>query len=393
MATYARLNIYKVFGTISVAAGLCVNEWTIKLLSHGETRFAEIEQRVFLIFSELILIYVGMVIVKYEKKAVQRLSLVIVSLVLFSITLEVILTLFFENSIHEDSPIWIPPKFVSLNEEVNLAHTKRSTLNEFGFNDINRALENRSVNKRITILGDSFIWGDGVEDSVRWCDKLEGLFNRDHKNVEILKWGKRGWSTVDEYNFYSSFGSTYSINLLIVGFVVNDPVMDSSMQKVFIRKNGFVYRTFFKPIGMLFPNSLSLFVDLVNNFSSTYCGYGYYNWINQIYTRQNLEKYQLLLNSFSTFCKQRKMGLLFVLTPENHNRMLGEKFDEITPLLEKADIEYLNLYPVVEQELHNYSNRELWANPANGHPGNLVTTVYAKNVYAYLMQSNYGKNH
>jgi len=332
-----------------------------------------------------------MMIIKYEKKAIQRLSAVILSLVLFSITLEVILTLFFENSIQGNSPLWTPKKYVSLNEKINLVHTKRSRLNEFGFNDINRAFENRNVNERIAILGDSFIWGDGVEDSVRWCDKLEGLFNRDHKNVEILKWAKCGWSTVDEYNFYSSFGSKYSIDLLIVGFVVNDPVMDSSMQNAFIRKNGFVYRTFFKPIGMLFPNSLSLFVDIANNFSSTYFGNGYYNWINQLYTPQNLEKYQLLLNSFSTYCKERKMRLLFVLTPENHNRILGEKFDEITPLLEKADIEYLNLYPLVNQELHNYSNRELWANPANGHPGNLVTTVYAKSVYTYLMQTNFGK--
>jgi hypothetical protein len=35
-------------------------------------------------------------------------------------------------------------------------------------------------------------------------------------------------------------------------------------------------------------------------------------------------------------------------------------------------------------ELGKYQNRALWANPADGHPGNLVTEVYAKHVFSYL---------
>jgi hypothetical protein len=41
----------------------------------------------------------------------------------------------------------------------------------------------------------------------------------------------------------------------------------------------------------------------------------------------------------------------------------------------------------VVKELSGYGIRELWANPANGHPGDLVTDVYARYSMDYLLEN------
>jgi hypothetical protein len=41
----------------------------------------------------------------------------------------------------------------------------------------------------------------------------------------------------------------------------------------------------------------------------------------------------------------------------------------------------------VVKELSVYGIRELWANPANGHPGDLVTDFYARYSMDYLLEN------
>jgi hypothetical protein len=57
--------------------------------------------------------------------------------------------------------------------------------------------------------------------------------------------------------------------------------------------------------------------------------------------------------------------------------------------LKNANIDYVNLYPTVYKELHHLPNRKLWGNPADGHPGDMVTDVYAQNIYQYLNTHGY----
>jgi len=95
------------------------------------------------------------------------------------------------------------------------------------------------------------------------------------------------------------------------------------------------------------------------------------------------------LKDMSEYCHARHIQMLFVMTPENHHPWLQQRFEKIIPLLKNAHIDYLNLYPAVYQELHHIPNRKLWANPADGHPGDRVTDVYARHVYRYLMDQRY----
>ena len=136
---------------------------------------------------------------------------------------------------------------------------------------------------------------------------------------------------------------------------------------------------------MAFPNAIEFLVDLTNNFANTYFDYGYVKWLEKLYTKENLEKYSLLLKEVKEYCDSKNIKFSFVLTPENYNPLLKKYFDKIKVLLDKNDIKYFDLYPYVKAELGQIPIRKLWANPADGHPGDLVTTVYANHVYDYLI--------
>jgi len=73
------------------------------------------------------------------------------------------------------------------------------------------------------------------------------------------------------------------------------------------------------------------------------------------------------------------------MTPENYNPLLENFFNKIVKLFDDNHIPFFNLFDVIEKSLKKYSIRELWANPADGHPGNIVTVVYARHVYIYLV--------
>jgi hypothetical protein len=393
---YSMDRLYQILGVFLIISGVVLNEWVIKFLSQGQVKLAEIEKRIFLVAVEFFLVLLGFLIFRYKKAVLQNLLLVFCSIFFTFGILEIGLK-YVPSNLENEAPLWIPYEHKMLNARINEVHNTRSKLNRYGFNDQEHSLRKAPGITRVAVLGDSFIWGAGVEDQVIWTNKLACLLNQNGVKFEILNWGKPGWSTLDEYRFLQSDGTRYDFDLLLVGFVVNDPVMDESNMKRFIYTGGIIDRLLVQPISRyLFPNAISLSVDLVNDFFDSFFGYGYTNWLNKVYTEKNLKQYQALLKDMSEYCHARHIRMLFVMTPENHHSWLQKRFEKIVPLLKNANIDYLNLYPAVYKELHHIPNRKLWANPADGHPGDRVTDVYAQHVYRYLMNQGYlkptGKN-
>lgn len=381
--------MYKVFGIVFIVIGALLNEWTIKLISNYETRFDSIEKSIFLILIQILFILFGIYIIRKKKKAFQNLSILILTFFILVVILELLLSISYFQCLSSSAPIWVPQKYKNISIGINKEHQLKSQNNEYLFNDINHSYnKDNSTNIRIAVLGDSFIWGAGVADSVIWTRKLEKLFIENGIKCEILNWGKSGWSTLDEYNFLKNEGYKYKFDYLIFAFVVNDPIMDSSIHKLFIYPNGFIQRNILKPFSLAFPNTVSFFTDIINNFLSTYSDYGYFNWLkNKVYVQNNLTNYSNLLKDIKKYCEERNIPFVFILTPENHNPLLKKYFNQIMNIFDKDEIPYYNLFPVVENSLNKYTIRELWANPADGHPGNLVTEVYSKYVYEYLINN------
>jgi len=323
--------------------------------------------------------------VMFKKIAIRTAAVslsLLVCLLLFELTLK---TGLFDD-IDNPAPVWIPNKFKKIDNEINRKNYKYANLNPYGFTDRVRDIKKKQGVKRIAILGDSFIWGWGLPYEQTWNHKLEKMILDKYPNIEVMSWGLGAWSTLDEMSFLEKHGIQYDIDMLIVGFVSNDPDMEEIKAKEYSwQKNPLI-----KILKLIFPNSISFIVSYTNRFLTEhfYHDYQYDNWEKALYSDENLHKYLELLQDFSRFCNSKNIDLLFVLTATSSNDIIIEKFKKIIPLLEKAHINYLNLLPALEKQLGHINPRSLWANPANGHPGDLSTNAIAHEVFNYLESQN-----
>jgi lysophospholipase L1-like esterase len=379
---------YNILGALLIISGIMLNEWTIKYISNYETRYDSIEKSLLNIFIQVLFVSIGIYILVYKKKAIQNILLLTITSFVLIIILELVLSFSCLQNLSSDEPIWIPYKYKEISNNFNRSHQKESHNNKYGFNDTNHSYDKTYGQKqiRIAVLGDSFIWGYGAPDSVIWTRKLGKIFESNGLDCEILNWGKSGWSTLDQYTFLREEGYKYTFDYLIFAFTINDPVLDSSIHKQLFYQGGFLDRNLFQTLSSVFPNTVSFSVDVINNLLSSYLDYGYYKWlVNDVYSDTNLENYSILLKEIREYCQENNIAYSFVMTPENYNPLLENYFNKIVKLFDDNHIPFFNLFDVIEKSLKKYSIRELWANPADGHPGNLVTVVYARHVYIYLV--------
>ena len=78
---------------------------------------------------------------------------------------------------------------------------------------------------RIGIFGDSFTFGEGVQNNETYPKLLENLLNADErlnafgKKMEVLNFGIGKTGTSHQYAFYRKEGKKYHLDLVIVGFL------------------------------------------------------------------------------------------------------------------------------------------------------------------------------
>lgn len=279
-------------------------------------------------------------------------------------------------------PVWIPPRFKEINAEINSRKRGINEKNFFPFTDIVRSQRKRPGHARIAVLGDSFIWGDGLEEDDIWSRKLERMVAESHPGIEVASWGISGWSTATQGWFLGSFGAAFRPDYLIVGFVTNDPDFGTVERKEFLWQKSSPYEAFRR----LFPLTADCFAKHLNRLLGRHFhpDHTYEWWEDRLYSGENLELYGRLLSDLSRFCRDRGIPLLFVLTPQSTAPEIREKFDKVIPLLRRAGIDYLDLHPAMVRRFGGEYPRKLWANPANGHPGPPATELFATEVHEYL---------
>ena len=90
-------------------------------------------------------------------------------------------------------------------------------INENGLRDREHSYERQNNFERILVLGDSFAWGYGVEESERFSQLLENALE-----VEVINAGVSGYSTDQELLWYKDEGIKYETDLVIVVLSGND---------------------------------------------------------------------------------------------------------------------------------------------------------------------------
>jgi lysophospholipase L1-like esterase len=99
-------------------------------------------------------------------------------------------------------------------------------INENGLRDRDHSYERENDIERILVLGDSFAWGYGVEESERFSQLLE-----ESLGVEVINAGVSGYSTDQELLWYENEGIKYETDLVILVLAGND-VGDNERQLV-----------------------------------------------------------------------------------------------------------------------------------------------------------------
>jgi lysophospholipase L1-like esterase len=90
-------------------------------------------------------------------------------------------------------------------------------INEKGLRDRPHSYERQNDVERILVLGDSFAWGYGVEESERFSQLLEKSLD-----VEVINASVSGYSTDQELLWYESEGIKYENDLVILVMAGND---------------------------------------------------------------------------------------------------------------------------------------------------------------------------
>ena len=264
-----------------------------------------------------------------------------------------------------------------LNKRVNERNQQYAKANVFGFTDKERATRKPKGVYRIAVLRDSFIWGDGLPYEKVWSHKLERRLEMNYDSIEVLSWGRCGWSTLDEFNFFKEHGKDYDIDLLIVAWVDNDPDMGKIPQQY----NGDAKGTY--PVRYFISPALAQSALNRDNIEAGQV------WWKGIYSAENLKDYQVVLNEFHQYLEDSHVQSLVVMTMPGFGSEGLERFNRARPLIINAGFPCLDLYEPVKHKLGHYKPSELQANPVNSHPGELLTEEFALEAGEYLSQNHY----
>jgi lysophospholipase L1-like esterase len=106
-------------------------------------------------------------------------------------------------------------------------------INDKGLRDRPHSYERQNNTERILVLGDSFAWGYGIDESERFSQLLEKSLD-----TEVINAGVSGYSTDQELLWYQNEGIKYETDLVILVVAGND-VGDNQRQ--------LVNRVYYKP--------------------------------------------------------------------------------------------------------------------------------------------------
>ena len=255
--------------------------------------------------------------------------------------------------------------------------------------------------KRILIIGDSFIWGDGHTNiNMIWWRQLQWeLMRRGYHSVDVIAAGLNGASTQDQLAWLDKPGFLEETrpDAIIFGYVTNDPQIrdEKGVDKVKQFSSSGRYDSIGKKLEQVFPH---LGYELRTRMNGKLhfvpddgTGYPYGQWELKILEGRNFEEYKQVLKKLAARLNQIGVPTLFVTTPNSPHREAFEvRYKPVAKAMQEAGLKFVDLLPAFLQCCENkvVSPYEWVVNPANGHPGPRSTHFYASQV-ADLLEANY----
>ena len=393
---------------ILVFTALLFNPWTVVKLDPSpplsiETFYQILVTGLIIYSSLLFLIYFK---INFDKEIYLSMLIIFVSLITPFIGMEIFLrssTLL--DQIDSPNPSYIP-KYM---REKDIQLEKNGFITKEGFRtseNISSLLEklNEDEGCKVVVLGDSFIWGSGVETHTRWPDKLSTFIN-----CNVYPFGKNGWTTIEQFGFYEDFLVNLNFDYLLIGIVENDPHPRGNFlnynfePEIYIRTNWGILQIFglnsfhhvMSGMSYSYDYSSQLLSNIITPLISSSGSIskppikaaGYPAWRDRLFEDDVYSIWENVLEDFINFSKH---PLGFVLTPTAGNKSGEKLWIKIDNTMFNLEVPYVNLYEKTSSAFAGKLRpREYWANKADPHPGDIQTSLYAKGAIEVLEDLGY----
>jgi hypothetical protein len=258
--------------------------------------------------------------------------------------------------------------------------------NSLGYREREIALKAEGV-YRIALIGDSFAWGQGIEQSSRMSDRLEVLLNRTGRRFEVLNFGLPGTHTRDHIEALRATVLPLQPDFVLLQWYFNDlegpdaverprpvPLVPSDAAAAWLHRRSGLYYLMVHAWERL-QSRLGTVDDKVVHFDRTFGDPA----------SPSMVAGRAALAEFITTARQAGVGVGIVAFPDvelvqsPEDFALGYLIDRVMEVCHAHEVTCLDL----REALAGASETEgWWANKLDPHPGPLANEAAARAVLA-----------
>ncbi|MCC7527883.1 MAG: SGNH/GDSL hydrolase family protein, partial [Candidatus Melainabacteria bacterium] len=266
--------------------------------------------------------------------------------------------------------------------------------------------------KRILVIGDSFVWGDGSNNvNTLWWRQLEiELKRRGYNQVEVIAAGLNGASTHDEAKWLSTLLPKYKPDLVVFGYVTNDPEEKKANGHAYVSMLSKEIRDddpILSRVNSILPNltgQLRQIRKLAKQslLSDKTGALEYADWELAILKGEGFQSYKNTVNSLAVELKAANAPAFVITLPagfqnktrentgagsdffERVRKYNAERYAAVKPVFKDAGLLFVDTSDAFAKTAAgdpllraNNSALRLGINPGNGHPGPFSTHFYA----------------
>jgi len=287
---------------------------------------------------------------------------------------------------------------------LSMAHEQKTKAFDYPLMAIRGREEIRTEHPKILVLGDSFVFGDGLSNINQiWWNILQSELGRRGYDCAVYAAGTGEISTYDEYLWLRDTSLLEDIqpDLIIIGYVTNDAdlgSMDSGMGLKYYATTLYT-KNFMSWLRPAFPGIfdwveskiLGKIMMTENRYNNSEYGYIYPTWEQKILEGEYLEAYNTrVLRPLGAFIRELGIPLIVIPTPEAPSKSYFEPlYQNVLPLFEQAGLPVYNpLDLFVEQYSDGKYDDYFLANPVNKHPGP-ATSLFLGQYAADVLEQHY----
>ncbi len=266
--------------------------------------------------------------------------------------------------------------------------------------------------KRIMVVGDSFVWGDGSNNvNDLWWRQLDcELKRRGYNDVEVIAAGLNGASTREESGWLHSLLPKYKPDLVVLGYVTNDPDEKQADGRPYVRMLSKELKDddfLLSKLNGLLPNLTGQLRQIRKlarqaQVSEKSGALEYADWELAILTGDNFKAYDKTVTDLAAYLKAAHVPAFIVALPAGFQNKTKEntasqgnffesvraynscRFEKVKPVFAHHGLNFVDTAKdfaeaASQDPLLKSSNSalRLGINPGNGHPGPFSTHFYA----------------